>query len=241
MTFFALGYLLMPFRSILSVARSMSFYERQQSVTANNLANVNTDGFKRFRVAAEMVVDGVGPFAVQALDLSAGTIRHTHQPLDFAIEGDAFFVVDTPAGERLVRGGSFQLDPTGLVVNSRGEPLLGVNGPIAIHGEEVVVQADGTLVVDGVPMDQLRVVSVDAAALEPVEGGQFVAAGPLLPVDWSQVRVLQGAVEESNVNALGETVDMISTQRHFGYNIRAMNVLDDVLRTIASSLGRVRS
>lgn len=217
----------------------MSFYERQQDITANNLANVNTEGFKRFRIAAEQAAEGVGPFAVQALDLSAGAIRQTHQPLDFALEGDAFFVVDTPAGERLVRGGSFQLDPTGLLVNSRGEPLLGADGPIAIHGEEVVVHADGTVSVDGVSIDQIRVVQVDPADLELVEGGQFVALGPATPADWGSVRVLQGAVEESNVNALSETVNMISTQRHFGYNVRAMNVLDDVLRTVASSLGRV--
>lgn len=232
----------MPFRSIFAVARSMSFYERQQEVIANNLANVNTDGFKRFRIAAEETRSGEGPFAVQALDMSQGVIRLTHQPLDFAIEGDAFFVVDTSAGERLVRGGSFQLDPTGILVNSRGEPLLGMNGPIAVHGGEIVVRSDGSVMVDSEIVDRIRVVRADPADLELVEGGQFVVRGPLALVSEDDgVRVLQGAVEESNADALGETVNMISTQRHFGYAIRAMTALDDVLRTIASSLGRIRS
>lgn len=219
----------------------MAFHERQQDVTAHNLANVNTEGFKRFRLGAEEMVPGHGPTPIQVLDLSAGIIRSTDRPLDFALEGDGFFVIATQYGERLVRGGAFQLDPTGLLVDSHGDPLLGEAGPIAIHGENVVVHADGSLFVDGVFVDRLRIVQVDPAGIAPLEGGQFVSLGPTTTPDFNHVRVRQGALEESNVNALDETVNMINTQRSFGFNIRAMQVLDDVFRTIASSLGRIRS
>jgi flagellar basal-body rod protein FlgF len=85
----------------------MHYWERRQEVLANNLANANTDGFKAERVFARLMGDAMTAGDTRT-DRTAGTLRQTHAPLDLALADDGFFVVETPDGERLTRGGSFR-------------------------------------------------------------------------------------------------------------------------------------
>src|SRR5205085_4652182 len=88
-----------------SAASALRYWERRQEIATNNLANTSTDGFKGERVFAKMLGDAL-PVAQTATDLRAGTLRQTGNPLDLAIPGQGFFVVDTPNGQRFTRGGA---------------------------------------------------------------------------------------------------------------------------------------
>src|SRR6201995_1787460 len=93
-----------------SAASALRYWERKQEIVANNLANVSTDGFKAQRVFARLL-DGVRPVAEATSDLSTGNLRSTGNAMDVAVDGNGFFVVQTPNGDRYTRGGSLHLDP----------------------------------------------------------------------------------------------------------------------------------
>ena len=124
----------MPFQGIQDTARTLSFYTRLQQVVANNLANANTEAFKADRMTARLLEGSEAPVPVQAIDFQQGTLRLTGRPLDLAIEGAGFFVVQTENGERLTRGGSLTLDRVGQLIDSEGAPVLGKDGPIVFAG-----------------------------------------------------------------------------------------------------------
>ena len=114
-----------------SSAQALRYLERRQEVVANNLANVSTDGFKAERTFGRLL-EGSIPVVETQTDMRAGTMRPTGAPLDIALGGDGFLVVDGPEGERLTRGGAFRLDDRHRVVTADGMPLLGEGGPIVV-------------------------------------------------------------------------------------------------------------
>lgn len=228
----------MPLRSIINTARTLSYYTRLQEVVANNLANASTDGYKADRVTARLGRDGMHPIPVQALDLRQGTLRDTGRPLDIALKGDGFLVVQTPQGERLMRGGSMSLSADGTLVDRNGDPVLGAGGPIQIRGKTVEITGDGVIVVDGAKLDQLRLETVDDPTTLSKEGaGRFVAANGTRPA--TDLRVAQGTIEDANVDSLLGTVDMIMIQRSYAANIDALKAMDAVLGTVTNDIGRV--
>jgi flagellar basal body rod protein FlgG len=223
----------------VDTARSLAYYLRLQEVTANNLANSQTDAFKADRLTAWLVPGSRTPVPVQHLDLQQGAFRDTSRPLDLALDGPGFFVVGTDVGERLTRGGSLQLDPAGRLTDAHGNPLLGVDGPIVIQGSEVEVQGDGTILVDGTAAGRLRMVTVNDPATLLKEGfGRFVAGDPLVPAP-EGTRVRQGAVEEPNMDPLVSMVDLVAIQRAYAANLDALKAMDSVLATVTSEVGKV--
>ena len=230
----------MPLRGIVNTARSLSYYLRLQEVTANNLANVNTDAFKADRLTAQTLPDLQFPTPVQTTDLQQGAFRDTGRPLDLGLEGQGFFVVRTDRGERLTRGGSFQLDPSGTLTDTHGNPLLGVDGPMVLAGTTVEVQNDGSVMVDGALAGRLRVETVDdLGALHKEAAGRFIASTPTHPVDEDTTHVRQGAIEEPNLDPLLSMVDLITIQRAYSANVDALKAMDSVLGTVTGEVGRV--
>lgn len=227
----------MTIPSIFATARSLSYYSRLQEVTANNLANSSSEGFKADRMTARSF-DQVWPEALMSLDLRQGTVRETSRPLDLALEGAGFLVVNSPDGERLTRGGGLEINQAGYLVNRDGYAVLGREGPIHITGREVVIEADGTVLVDGARADQLRLEDVAAPSQLVKEGhGRFRPLGPLH--DATEVRVTQGALEDANVDSLMGTVDLIQIQRAYAAGVDALRTLDDVMSVITTDVGRV--
>ncbi len=155
---------------IASAAYALRYWERRQEVTSNNLANVNTTGFKGERVFARLVAEGL-PVAEAATDLTEGTFTPTGNPLDLAQRGNNYFVVNTANGERWTRGGSCGVDPQGYLVDQDGNQLLGEKGPIKAAGKNVEIDRSGWVVVDQVRVDRLRVESPAAGAVLQHEGG----------------------------------------------------------------------
>lgn len=230
----------MPLNGIVNTARSLSYYLRLQEVTANNLANSNTDGFKADRLTARVLPNAGFPVPVQTTDLQQGSFRDTGRPLDLGLEGPGFFVVSTEHGERLTRGGSLRLDPEGRLTDAHGSPLQGENGPIVVSGSSVELQPDGTVLVDGASAGRLRRVQPDDPSSLRKEGwGRFVPSGVLHEVSDDASRVRQGAIEEPNMDPVLSMVDLVSIQRAYAANIEALRVMDGALGIVTGDVGKV--
>jgi flagellar basal body rod protein FlgG len=223
-----------------NTGRSMSYYLRLQEVTADNLANANTDAFKAIRVAAQIDPGTGAAVPVEEIDLQQGSFRQTGRPFDFSLEGPGFFVLQTERGERLMRGGSFRLDGDSRLTDLHGNPVLGTDGAIVLHGAEVQVQPDGTVTVDGSPAGCLRIETVeDTSTLSKEGGGRFVPNSALVEVSMEETQVRQGMIEEANLDPLLSTVDLLTIQRAYAANADALRAMDSVLGVVASDVGQV--
>ncbi len=229
----------MAIRGIVNTARSLGYWLRSQEVTANNLANATSDAFKVDRITARQLPGDTFPQAVQRTDLRQGNFRDTGRPLDLALDGDGWLVVQTNAGERLTRGGSFQLDPSGRITDAHGAPLLGEKGPIVAAGGDLEVQPDGTVLVDGALVARLRMVSVSADQVRKLGEGRYEPLAPVQPVAEDRTRLRQGSVEEPNVDPLLGMVDLVAIQRAYAANLDALRTMDGVLGTVVNQVGRV--
>jgi len=224
---------------IIRSARTLSYYSQLEDVTANNLANVSSDAFKADRITALLSQGAATPVPVRQIDLTQGTFRDTGRPLDVSLDGPGFLVVRTAQGERLTRGGSLHLSGSGELVDMHGDPVLGQDGPITIAGAGVEIRGDGAVVVDGTEAGTLRLVAPPAAPQLAKEGaGRYVSAAPLTPADPASLRVRQGAIEESNMDAIHGMVDLVAIQRAYTANVGALRALDGVLGVVANDLAK---
>lgn len=218
-------------------ARTMAYLNQRQEVIANNLANASTDGFKADRITGRSF-DELFPEALASLDLQQGTVRDTGRTLDLALETHGFLVVSTGQGDRLTRGGQFTIDAAGLLVDRDGNPVLGLEGALHVRGDLIEIEPDGTVVVDGARAGKLRVEQVAEPATLVKEGaGRFIATEGTITA--AAVRIRQGALEDANVDPMTGTVDMIQIQRAYSTNAEVLRVLDSVLGTLTTDIGRV--
>jgi flagellar basal-body rod protein FlgF len=225
---------------------------RELDVIANNMANVTTNGFKgrsaRFReylmpnAAADAfpqpdrqlsyVVDAGTP-----LDLSTGSVEMTGNPLHAAIKGDAFFAVQTPAGERYTRNGAFELDARGQLVTSDGHVVLGQSGPITIGPEETgfSIAPDGAVVSSAGERGRLRLVRFTRPqALESVGANLLASLEPAQPA--ANVKVEGGAIERSNVKPVVEMSRLIDVNRTYTTIAAMIGRMDELRRSAISRL-----
>ncbi|MFD1913712.1 flagellar hook-basal body complex protein [Halodurantibacterium flavum] len=221
---------------------------REMDIVAHNIANANTTGFRREGIIfSEFLrgLDGQEPSLSMAtvnarhIGEAQGGLTATGGPLDLAIEGPGYFVVQTPDGERLTRAGHFTANAEGEVVNQDGHPLLDLGGgAIALPPEagSIAVGADGTLSADGVAVAQVGVVlPVDPLSLQR-EAGTLLRAGDVEPVE--QPSVLQGYLEESNVDVITEVARMIEVQRAYELGQTFLDREDERIRAVVQTLGK---
>lgn len=209
--------------SYVAMSRQMALMLQLDEV-ANNIANATTAGYQAQRMLfADVLVEAPDSDPVHMVeavgeyrDLSSGPMMHTGNDLDLAIEGDGYFVLQTPAGERYTRHGSFRLDSTGQVVNSLGYPVLSDAGPITINPEDgpINIARDGTISTPAGRRGKIRVVRFDdAQRLEKTVNSLYASQDPALPVE--QPTIEQGALELSNVQPVVEMTHMIEIMREF--------------------------
>ncbi|MDD9946757.1 MAG: flagellar basal-body rod protein FlgF [Myxococcales bacterium] len=225
--------------------------ERTLSVVANNVANANTTGFKADRVAfdealaKEVAAAGersasmkyVGLNRVEA-DRSTGAVKQTGRALDLAIQGDGFFTVETPQGERFTRAGSFVVDSEGVVRTQSGYRLLQLAGKLARRGQEialprpdatVTVGEDGTMLADGQEVGQLKLARFERPGELKKEGlTMFAAENGAVARELAGAQVLQGALEISNVNAVSGMNELITVTRAFDALQRVIKTFREV-------------
>jgi flagellar basal-body rod protein FlgF len=232
----------MGLNAIRSTAQTLGYYTRLQALTANNLANSDTDGFKADTMSGRLIGDATFPVPVTKTDLSQGMLQQTGRALDLALDGPGFLVVGTGHGERLTRGGALALDGANRLSDRQGNLLLGENGPIQIpiRYASLEIQADGDVIVDGSRIDRLRMETVaDQASLLKEGAGRFIASAPTLPVDSTTTVLRQGSIEDSNQNTLRGIVDLVTIQRAYGANVDSLKALDSVLGTVVNQVGKV--
>lgn len=184
----------------------------------------------------------VGVATNQTIDFSAGSIRETGRSLDIALNGDGFLVVQTPQGERYTRQGSLTLDESGQLVTQQGHIVVGQGGPITVPRGEVSIGEDGSVAVNGQVADQLKLVRFGNAQKALAKEGHsvFMATGTEKPQDSVDTRVVQGALEGSNVNSLTEMVAMMQNSREFESLQKTVSTLmNDLGRKVANEMGRL--
>lgn len=221
---------------------------REMQVVANNIANLSTPGFRREGVVFAEVVRRMeaGPSLSMAhagarhVDLSQGTLSSTGGAFDFAIQGEGFFLVDTPAGQRLTRAGSYTPGPEGELANAQGHRLLDAGGaPVFIppEGGRPSLAADGTLSAGGVPLARLGLWQPADPLTLRHEGGTLFAADAVEPAD-APGAILQGQLEEGNVNPVTEIARMIAVQRAYELGQTFLDQEDRRVRAVIDTLGR---
>lgn len=212
----------------------LALQQRATAVLAHNVANADTPGFRALRpVFAQYVArqDGAAaPPGGRAMafvqdratwrEMDQGPLQATGNPLDVAITGEGFFVVETPRGERFTRAGRFTIGEAGRIVDMEGHPVLGLEGnPIAVapNDTRLTIQGDGTIRSENGELGRLRVVRFDNPQALRAEGDRlFDAAGETpLPVERPALR--QGAVEGSNVRPVLEMTRLTAELREFQF------------------------
>ncbi|RMH52161.1 MAG: flagellar hook-basal body complex protein [Alphaproteobacteria bacterium] len=233
----------------VALTRQVGLMKAMQ-VTANNIANLSTTGFRREDVLfAEMLVgqpDAPGTLAMTAArvrhtDMTQGPLRVTGGSLDFGLEGPGFFMVETPQGPRLTRAGAFSRSADGEMVTMDGLRVLDAGGaPIFLPPDAaaIAVAADGTISADGRPIGQIGLFEVDDPGRLIREAGQLFAPDGIEPLPAEQTRVVQGSLEGSNVDPVLEMARMIEVQRSYELGANFLEREDERIRAVIRTLGQ---
>jgi flagellar basal-body rod protein FlgG len=243
-------------RGLYTAATGMNLQLNREDAVANNLANINTIGYKKDEVTSVsfheelfLALDkyGVTPIGRASLGveveeaythLTPGNYITTGNALDLSITGDGYFLVESPSGRYLTRNGDFSKSVDGYLVTSEGDRVIGENGPVWLGNHQVNIGKDGTMVVDGQIAGRLLVVlPTDQASLVKEGSSRFRFAGGWTRDDNSQIN--QGEIENSNVNPIEEMAKMIEVTRAYESNQKVIAVMDEVMNKIANEIGRV--
>lgn len=220
---------------------------REMGVVANNIANSSTTGFRREGVVFSeyvAVLDqdpslSMADASGRLVDLSQSTLSQTGGQYDLAIQGDGFFLIETPQGERLTRAGSFTPNAAGELVTPDGYRVLDAGGaPVFVPPDArgVAIAADGTMSADGQPIAQIGLWQpTDPLSLRH-QARTLFEAGALEPAEGATI--LQGMLEDSNVEPVSEIARMIEVQRAYELGQKFLDAEDERVRGVISTLGR---
>jgi len=247
-----------------SLVQAAAVIEHKMETLSNNLANVNTVGFKEDQPSFREILSTVQRVTPESLeerflaheylddyvgmDKSAvivdevgknfelGRMRFTGNDLDIAITNEGFFTIATPQGERYTRGGNFQLDSSGRIVNNDGYPVLGKNGEIEIKEGSINVNESGQVSVNGIIQDSLKLVRFrNQDKLQKLGQGFFAPINTNnLPIISNEIKVKQGILEDSNVNSMLEMTRMINATRAYESVHKALSRIDKLNETAIS-------
>lgn len=240
---------------LINLSRQIGL-QRQMDVLANNLANINTTGFKAEQILFEefeMPVARDRDFSLsdQPLaftqdwatihDMAPGALVQTGGELDVGLSGEGFFAVDTPEGERWTRAGSFQLDAVGTLVTVDGHPVLSDSGTIRFEPGEtgIMISATGEVSTAAGSKGSLRIVEFDNPHALVREGDNLFSGGEAQPA--VATRTVQGAIERSNVSGVAAMTEMIRVTRSYESLARLMQQQDDMRRDAIQTLGNLNA
>ena len=257
---------------LYSASTNLDAIIHQQDAIAGNIANASVSGHKGetvvFRSFPDILFSKQAAFIPQEtkanqttgrmgtgvgvdwayLNFEPGPMVNTGVPTDLSVDGDGFFVVRTPQGERYTRNSEFKItfddDQTrGIITTKEGYPLLGESGPIEVQADEdFKVDLTGNVVAGDRTTDRIRLVTVpDKNVLKPESGSLFALedrwTDDLQPAEDAVVR--QGYLEKSNVNTLVEMARMIESYRNYEAASRVLTVLDRTIDQAVNDVGRV--
>jgi flagellar basal-body rod protein FlgF len=235
------------YTSLSGIISSMT----RQAIVADNIANVNTAGFKGSRstqsdfglTLASSLGGTLGPLGTATvpvgltIDRLQGPMETTALPTDLAIEGDGLFVIRTAAGDPgYTRAGALAVDVAGTLTTQMGEPVLDVSGrPIVVAGgaSTLIVDSNGNVAGTG---QRIALVAFPAAGISRRGDNTYAISGPTSPATG---RIRQGFIERSNVDLATSMTELITLQRSFGLSSRALSIQEQTIGD-ANDVGRVR-
>lgn len=245
-------------RGIYTAASGMMALMNKQDVISNNLANVDTVGYKadaasfyEFPRMLMTMLDANGNTSVGSMGRGAGTygtytdytsgqLRQTGNPLDLAVNGTAFFSVQTANGRAFTRNGAFSIDGNGRLCTKEGNAVLGANGAaITVGGaSSIEVSPNGDVTADGNVVGRIGLFDlVNAGNATRKEGDNLFVSATAVAAANSQI--VAGSLEGSNVNPINEMVEMITVNRSFETNQRMILAQDETLDRAVNTVGRV--
>jgi flagellar basal-body rod protein FlgF len=236
-----------------SAASGMRARMESLEMLANNLANVETGGFKADREFFSIYTSDDASLDPQTgdipslpliethwTDLSQGNLLNTANPLDFAIDGEGLFAIQTQGGIRYTRNGNFRVGVSGSLTTADGSPVRAQGGGTIqlAPGLPVEVFPDGAVQQSGQPIGQLEISAFDRGSLDKVGANYFV------PLEGAKARqatgaVLQGKLEQSNVGAAESSVRLVAIMRQFEMLQKAMNIGNELNRKAIEEVARV--
>jgi len=245
-----------------AVVGSAMLTQRRLEIVANNLAQVNTPGYKAdvpvFRIdkthKPDAHVGHLGPDAVQQAawrftytNFDQGSFNKTDNPLDLALNGSGFFVLKSPDGPRYTRSGQFGINREGVIRSQQGWPLLGVdNGEIRLPNASslrggVFINQSGQVFSNNNVVGQIQVAEFPKPyALEKRGYSSFSMIDPNIePIKPKTTDIFQGYIEDSNVNAVAEMVKLIEIGRLYESYQKAVQSFDAIDEKAVNDLGRV--
>jgi flagellar basal-body rod protein FlgG len=248
-------------KGIYTTGMGLAMLEKRMETVSNNLANVDTTGYKKdvalaksfpnmlafqledplYRWVPWRKVTGPVNLGVQFdelyTDMSRGILKATEEPLNVAIASeDGYFVLETPQGDRYTRNGEFHLSAEGVLVSSDGNAVQGQNGQITLTDADFLLNEEGYIYDSkGALVDRLRIVSMEGAIKK--QGYSLFQCDTVTDVE--NIRVIQGFLEGPNVNTITEMVNMIAVQRSYEANQKVMQAHDAALEKAVNEVGRL--
>lgn len=235
----------------VGLSRQMTL-QRALDVAANNLANVDTAGFKVESLT--MQTDPLSPPSVSSSDpvkyvidnglarnFGQGGLEQSGNPLDVAIEGDGFFTVQTASGNRYTRDGRFGIDAQNQLVDHSGNPVLSSGGaPITLDPRKtsIAIAKDGAISQDGTPVGKLGVARFASLSALTKQGDNLYDAPGATPTTATDARVHQGMVERSNVQPVVEITQLIAITRAYERVTQMMSQTEDLSQSAVQRLGK---
>lgn len=250
-------------KGLYTAASGMMLGMTRQDALANNLANVSTCGYKKdisistsfpgmllSRIekqenADQTYVNAIGSLASGACigalmtNFTQGNLRRTDNPLDLAMGNDSYFAVQTSQGERYTRNGQFELNSEGVLTDQQGHEVMDIDDqPITIEGD-FTIDSQGNVKENGEIITTLKIVRFDDSLSVYKEGNNLLAS-TAEPVADENPQVKQGYLEESNVNAISEMVDLIKVVRSYESLQKVVQAEDETLETAIEKVGAVQ-
>ncbi len=228
---------------------------KQQEIISNNLANVNTTGYKRQSMFTEELTRAENRIAPSQeewetpmlsdiyTDYSQAVLEHTGNDLNIALDGSGFMIVESPDGEQFyTRAGNFTLSTDGYLVTPDGYTLMTDAGPISLEaGSKIEIGMDGVVNVDGQQVGMLELVDFERPYnLERVSGSLFKAPNDAVTAETEHLFVRQRYVERANVDVISEMVNMITSFRAYEANQKAIKIIDESLGRTVNDVGSKR-
>ncbi|MDP3150462.1 MAG: flagellar hook-basal body complex protein [Ignavibacteria bacterium] len=231
---------------IYHIARSLNSKIKSIDVLANNLANINSTGFKKQIPFQEYLNKNDEIQVKQTTDYGQGEVILSANPLDIAISGDGYFLLKTDNGTELTRNGKFHISEDGFLVNGNGDKVLGNNGEISFSdlmetdNPSITISKTGEIKIGETNVDSLAVVNLENPqdAIRTSDSNFAVPNDNYTTASPQNYEIVQGYLEESNVNPILEMQTMIETNKDYESAYKIMRYLDQTMEK-SNQIGRV--
>jgi len=239
-------------RGIYYSSSAMQYLDEKLDVVANNLANSETTGFKRSGIAfnqqlvAEQAkyrnqidTDPLPQGTIKTyIENTQGPIKQTSNPFNFALEGRGYFTLQTPNGVAWTRDGSFTMNEDGYLTTMDGNFVMGDYGPILIDGKKFTMSDHGDIIIDNIIINKLQIQDFSKDSVVQKGSNLLYPKGNTMLFTDPEAKIRQGYLESSNISIVKEMISMISINRQYQANERAIRTNDEALQKAVSQIAR---